>query len=241
MSDVEKSIEQWRKALRTSEAFGAADIEELENHLREEMERLQPLGLSEAEAFLVARHRLGAPEALETEYAKVNPDRRSLLRLSWMAAGVLVYLLAGYLAVGISHGGMLAALPLGVGPAALAWIGVATKVAAAAVLFLIVWACVRRCSWSRLTARLRTMSPPGLVLLLGGLVVVDCLLLGFEFLFRTAAVRCVNLEEYSQMALVEGYAGLGWTVLAPVLAGILVLVLRTRTHRPRPALNGGSA
>jgi hypothetical protein len=235
MSDVEKCIEQWRRALRTSEAFGASDLEELESHLREEMERLRPLGLSETESFLVARHRLGATEALETEYEKVNTDRRSLLRLSWMVVGVLVYILAGYVAVGVSHGGMAVALRQGVGPAALAWVGVATKAVAAAALLLIVWVCVRRSSWSRLTGRLRTLSLPWLVLLLGGLAVVDCLLLGFEFLFRTAAVRCVSHEEYAQMALVSSYAGLGWAILAPLLVALLVIVLRTRADRGRHA------
>lgn len=236
MSDVEKRIEQWREALQASEAFGTADLEELEGHLREEMERLRPLGLSETESFLVARQRLGTTEALETEYAKVNADRRSLLRLSWMAVGVLVYVLAGYVAGGLSHGGMLAAVLLREGVSAIAWVGVATKAAAGVALFLLVWACFRRCSWSRLTGRLRTMSLPWLVLLLGGLAVADCLLIAFEFLFRAAAVRCVNSEEYARMALVGSYADLGWAVLAPVLAAILLIVLRTRTDRSRPAL-----
>jgi len=234
MSDVEQRIEQWRKALGTSDAFGTSDLDELESHLREEMERLQPLGLSGTEAFLVAQHRLGAPATLEAEYEKVNTDRRALLHLSWMAAGALVYILAGHVAVGISHGGMLAALPLRVGPAALAWIGVATTAVAAAALLLIVWACVRRCSWSRLTGRWRTLSWPWLVGLLGGLVVLDCLALGFEFLFRTAAIRCVSIEEYSRMWLIWSYANLGWIILAPILVALLALVLRTRADRYRP-------
>jgi hypothetical protein len=40
-------------------------------------------------------------------------------------------------------------------------------------------------------------------------------------------------EEYAQMALVSSYANLGWAVLAPLLAGVLVIVLRTRAdHCP---------
>lgn len=236
MSDVEKRIEQWRNALRTSDAFGISDIDELESHLREEMERLRPLGLSETESFLVARHRLGEAQALETEYEKVNADRRSLLRMSWMVGGVLVYVLAGYIAGGVSHGGMLAAIGLRGGATSIAWAGVAAKAAAGVALFLIVWACARRGSWSGLTGRLRMMSLPRLLLLLGGLALVDCLLIGFEFLFRTAAVRCVNSEEYARMALVGSYANLGWAVLAPVLAAILLIILRTRADRSRPAL-----
>ncbi len=240
MSDVEQQIEQWRKALGTSDAFGTSDLDELESHLREEMERLTPLGLSQTEAFLVARHRLGATEALEAEYAKVNTDRRALLRLSWMAAGVLVYILAGYVALAVSHGGVLAAVLLGVGGVgvtALALVGVATKVVAGAALLAIVWTCVRRSSWSRLIGRLRTLSLPALVGLLAGPAVAACLASGFELLFRMAAARCLNAEEYGQMALVSSYAGLGWVVLAPVLAGTLVIVLRTRADRGRPAMS----
>jgi hypothetical protein len=240
MSDVEKQIEQWRKTFATSEAFSASDLDELESHLREEMERLTPVGLSGTEAFLVARHRLGATEALEGEYAKVNTDRRALLRLSWMAAGVFVYILAGYAALAVSHGGVLAVVLLGVGGlgvTALALVGVATKIVAGAALLVIVWTCVRRSSWSRLTGRLRTMSLPALVGLLGGLAVAACLAFGFELLFRVAAARCLNAEEYGRMARVSSYAGLGWAVLAPVLAGVLVIVLRTRANHCRPAIS----
>ena len=175
---------------------------------------------------------------METEYAKVNTDRRALLHLSWMAVGVLVYILAGYVALAVSHGGVLAAVLLGVGGlgvTALALVGVATKVVAGAALLVIVWACVRRSSWSRLIGRLRTTSLPALVGLLGGLAVATCLAFGFELLFRIAAARCLNAEEYGQMARVSSYASLGWAVLAPVLAGVLVIVLRTRADRHRAA------
>ena len=235
MSDVENQIEQWREALQTSDAFGSADLDELESHLREEMERLTPLGLSGTEAFLVARHRLGTAEALEAEYAKVNADRRALLHLSWMAAGVLVYILVAHLAVAISEVGVLAALLLHVGPAAFAWIGVAIKVAAMAVLLLLAGTCARRCSWSRWTGRLWTLSWPSRVGLLGGLVVLECLTIGFEFLFRAVTARCVGPQEYGRMWRVLTYANLGWVILLPVLAAFFALVLRTRADRCRPA------
>ena len=122
------------------------------------------------------------------------------------------------------------------GVTALALVGVATKVVAGAALLAIVWTCVRRSSWSRLIGRLRTMSLPALVGLLAGPAVAACLASGFELLFRMAA-RCLNAEEYGQMALVSSYAGLGWVVLAPVLAGTLVIVLRTRADRGRPAMS----
>ncbi len=81
------------------------------------------------------------------------------------------------------------------------------------------------------------MSLPKLVLLLGGLALVDVALLGFDLLFRMAAARCVNAEEYGQMARVWSYADLGWAVLAPLLAALLVIVLRTRADRYRSAVS----
>jgi hypothetical protein len=238
MSDVEPRIESWRNTLEDSDRLGPAEVRELESHLREEMGHLQAAGLSDEEAFLVARHRLGETEALAAEYAKVNPGRRSLLRLSWMAAGVLVYLLAGYLAIGISAGGIAAAVLLGAGGAgvtSLALVGVAAKAIVAAALLGIVWACLRRWSWSRLTGRLRTMSRFWLVLVIGGLIVVDVAVIGFQSLFRLAALRGLNSEEYGRMALVTSVADLGWALVAPVLAALLMIALRTRADRYRPA------
>jgi hypothetical protein len=89
MSDVEKRIEQWRADLDGSELLGHADVNELESHLREEMQHLKTSGLSDEEAFLVARHRLGHTAALGEEFAKVHPHRRLAQRLYWMILGML--------------------------------------------------------------------------------------------------------------------------------------------------------
>ncbi|MBN1508894.1 MAG: hypothetical protein JW955_18755 [Sedimentisphaerales bacterium] len=91
MSDVEKWIEPWRIDLANGETLGDSDIRELESHLREEMEHLKVLPLSDEEAFLVARHRLGDTAALEREFRKINPHGRLRQRLSWGIMGVLLY------------------------------------------------------------------------------------------------------------------------------------------------------
>jgi len=77
MCDVEKRIEQWRARLAASETLNNAEINELESHLREEVAGLRKLELSEEEAFLVARQRLGDTADLEGEFAKVYGHRRS--------------------------------------------------------------------------------------------------------------------------------------------------------------------
>lgn len=91
MSDVEQQIERWRDDLAGSELLRQSDVNELENHLREEMAHWETRGLSDEEAFLVARQRLGDTATLEEEFAKVHPGRRVSNRLYWMILGVLSY------------------------------------------------------------------------------------------------------------------------------------------------------
>ena len=74
MFDLEKSVRAWSDGLRARKAFRDEDIVELESHLREEIDGLAKLGLSGEEAFLVAEHRIGRPEALAAEYAKVHGE-----------------------------------------------------------------------------------------------------------------------------------------------------------------------
>ena len=48
MFDINEQIKKWRCALAQSEAFSKSDVDELESHLREEIERLIALKLSGA-------------------------------------------------------------------------------------------------------------------------------------------------------------------------------------------------
>lgn len=107
MSDVEQQVERWRADLGGSELLRQSDVDELENHLREEMAHWETRGLSDEEAFLVARQRLGDPATLEEEFAKVHPGRRVSNRLYWMILGVLSYCvlapLLGFLSLTLAH------------------------------------------------------------------------------------------------------------------------------------------
>jgi hypothetical protein len=74
MFDFETRVHEWTDALRSRGAFRAEDVVELESHLRDEIDALAKTGLSAEEAFLVAEHRVGRPEALAAEYAKVHGE-----------------------------------------------------------------------------------------------------------------------------------------------------------------------
>ena len=72
---LEEQIDQWRSYLRRRQAIHSADVAELEDHLREQVEGLVAAGLATDEAFLVAVKRMGSLDALSREFAREHADR----------------------------------------------------------------------------------------------------------------------------------------------------------------------
>jgi hypothetical protein len=70
MSELESSISEWRESLKA--AFGDSDeiVDELESHLREEINRLMLTGQTPEAAFSAAQTKLGKPADLAAEYAR---------------------------------------------------------------------------------------------------------------------------------------------------------------------------
>jgi hypothetical protein len=92
MFDLSKSLCDWQEQLRQGEGCSQDDIDELEEHLRDEMAALAQAGLSGEETFLLATRRLGKVDLLKEEFEKVNAPLVWWNRLRWMAMGVLIYL-----------------------------------------------------------------------------------------------------------------------------------------------------
>src|SRR5271156_4587991 len=74
MSELERSIEQWRRTLAGNPSLTADAIAELESHLRDEVQRLRETGLEPARAVALAVEKLGTPQALAREFTKVAPE-----------------------------------------------------------------------------------------------------------------------------------------------------------------------
>ena len=72
---LEERIGQWRQYLRRRQAVHPADVEELEDHLRSQIDALRGAGLDEEEAFLVAVKRLGDQDTLAREFALEYSER----------------------------------------------------------------------------------------------------------------------------------------------------------------------
>ncbi len=129
MFDLNQEIAKWRNNLAQSETLCKSDIDELESHLREEIEGLKESKLSVEEAFLVATHRLGSPASLAREFAKINWGGALRHRLSWMITGILTYLLATHFAAAVSKDCILLAANSGMtGYRSLGFIGFGSKI-----------------------------------------------------------------------------------------------------------------
>jgi hypothetical protein len=72
---LEEQIAQWRGFVRRRQVLHKPDVEELEAHLRDQVEALTAAGLADDEAFLVAVKRMGSLDALSREFARAHSER----------------------------------------------------------------------------------------------------------------------------------------------------------------------
>jgi hypothetical protein len=72
MFDLENSIADWRKHMLTAGIKTPVPLEELESHLREEIEQQMKSGLNEQKAFEIATGKIGQASPLKKEFKKVN-------------------------------------------------------------------------------------------------------------------------------------------------------------------------
>ena len=89
--DLNLAIQHWREGLAQSAAFRNENLDELESHLRDSIERLQSPGLSGEEAFLIATRRVGNAQRLEQEYGKMNGTGIWLDRCLWVLVAVQLW------------------------------------------------------------------------------------------------------------------------------------------------------
>ena len=109
MSDheqLESQIDQWRGYVQRRRAISAGDVEEMEDHLREQVTDLTRTGLADDEAFLVSVKRMGNLDEVSREFAREHSDRlwKQLVLVpeppdggarSWRELGVVLALAIG--------------------------------------------------------------------------------------------------------------------------------------------------
>ncbi len=95
MSDLEKSIANWRKQMLAAGIQTPATLDELELHLREEIEQQVKSGLDEQKAFEATAQQIGQATVLKTEFSKVGETfYERLKQLVCTLAGISNYQLA---------------------------------------------------------------------------------------------------------------------------------------------------
>ena len=72
MFDLEKSIAAWRRQMLAAGIKSPVPLEELEIHLREEIEQQMKSGLNEQEIFNSAVHKIGQAHLVQNEFKKVE-------------------------------------------------------------------------------------------------------------------------------------------------------------------------
>ncbi|MFZ2149034.1 MAG: hypothetical protein WAV28_17630 [Sedimentisphaerales bacterium] len=229
MFDLNEQINKWRSNLAQSQTLGSSDIEELESHLREEIENLTDLKLSDEEAFLIATYRLGSTESLAEEYEKINRGVKFRHRLFWIATGVLGYFLATYLADAIS-------IALSVSSGSMDYnTGVVFIVSKVMFWSIIVFLCYQLYKGDFDNLRIRQM----LSSFKGKCILFAVLVIAFIMLY--CVILFVAADIYSQFEITRwimdhrdleiievfwGYLRLVWSVMLPALLVILLIKLR---------------
>src|ERR1041385_2688392 len=82
MFDLEQAISRWRKRMIADGIKSATILDELETHLRDEVDEQMRAGMEPADAFRKATQRLGQGTLLKTEFAKLR--RHSGSSLLWL-------------------------------------------------------------------------------------------------------------------------------------------------------------
>src|SRR5271154_5879632 len=109
MFDLEKSIADWRKQMLAAGIKTPVPLEELEIHLREEIERQIKSGLNEQNALEISVQQIGQAQPLKVEFKKIDLENwnRPLAWNAWILFAVSFFLpafadLRGWRCAGLS-------------------------------------------------------------------------------------------------------------------------------------------
>ena len=99
MFDLEPAIADWRQQMLAAGIKTPVPLEELEIHLRDEIERQTKAGLNPQDAFTSAVHKLGSAHTVQNEFMKVDKIHSALkwqlTEIGLTLATILVPLLFG--------------------------------------------------------------------------------------------------------------------------------------------------
>ena len=80
MFDLEQSITKWRRQMLAAGIKTPVPLEELETHLREDMEQQMKSGLGAQQAFEISATRIGEAALVKKEFTKIETERKNMMR-----------------------------------------------------------------------------------------------------------------------------------------------------------------
>jgi len=96
MFDLEAALKAWRNNLSAKGLANGSTLDELESHLRDEVEAQVLTGLSTEAAFRLAIARLGEAPVLQQEFSKLSTDKApalaTILRIACLVAAPVMFL-----------------------------------------------------------------------------------------------------------------------------------------------------
>jgi hypothetical protein len=125
MPDIDGWITEWRRSMAKHFSDREEVLDELEGHLRDEVEQLTQAGYPPEKALRMAMARLGQPGEIAAEFAKIPLPHVPWLpvRLVWIAGVALAAWLVGPLIPKLTAGGLNTLLAVHMGTVTLGYVG----------------------------------------------------------------------------------------------------------------------
>ena len=220
MFELERAIGDWRSGLLQNQNVLESDADELESHVRDEVDSLMLAGLSAEEAFMVSIHRAGDIETVGREFAKVNTRENWRNRIFWMLSGVFAFLMIGSLSSFASESSKWILSWQKINPAINGYVSASIQVG---VFIVAVFALIGFCGnlSSKVFRRYKSFRN---VLWQG--ILLAAFLKGLSIFSQVFYVRYYGVQEIGQLSLASRYVQLGWQIPWPIVLVGLLLWLR---------------
>ena len=227
MFELDKAIKNWRSDILQNQSILESDADELENHVRDEVESLKLAGLNEEEAYIISTHRIGDDSAVAEEFAKVNVKEVWRNRVFWMLSGVFVFMIISLLSMFLSHSSKWVLSWLNVNPSINGYISVAVHIMVFVGAVFILVSFLGNISLKILrhdkTFRLFIFRGILLIVILKGLLIINQILYA----------RCFGARDMGEALLSSQYVLFGWQIVWPIILVVLLLWLRPSKSEPR--------
>jgi hypothetical protein len=93
MFPLEEAIAAWRDQMLAAGIQTPVPLDELENHLRDDIQDRMQAGASRAAAFQLAVNQIGQPDTLQSEFSKIN--QRKIMKKGTLIAAAVIGIMVG--------------------------------------------------------------------------------------------------------------------------------------------------